>query len=211
MIREVSLFGDRMTSMKRASFLILLSIFFLSLFFVGGGREGFFGGLAPEKYLSKEVSATNISSADASVSNSRVFYPVLHVVDGDTIDVDLHGIKTRLRLIGINTPETVNPRRPIECFGREASAYAKELLSGKDVAIAQDLSQGEYDKYGRMLAYVFLRDGTFFNEQMIRGGYAYEYTYHFPYQYQEEFRNVERAARTAQRGLWAPNACGLHD
>ena len=135
-------------------------------------------------------------------------YSVLRVVDGDTLDISFHGVKTRLRLIGINTPETVDPRRPIQCFGKEASAKAQELLLGRDVTIELDPSLDKYDKYGRLLAYVYLPDGTLFNEQMIREGYAYEYTYQLPYKYQKEFKEAQRSAKNAKRGLWADGVCG---
>jgi len=77
---------------------------------------------------------------------------VVHVVDGDTLDVDLAGTVERVRLIGIDTPETVKPNTPVECFGRDASAYAKYLLDGQAVYIEDDPSQDSRDRYGRLLA-----------------------------------------------------------
>jgi micrococcal nuclease len=97
---------------------------------------------------------------------------VAEVVDGDTVKVRMNGAVETLRLIGINTPEVVDPRTAVQCFGREASARAKELLSGKRVRIEQDPSQDSRDRYGRLLAYVWLEDGTFFNQQMIAEGFA---------------------------------------
>lgn len=134
-------------------------------------------------------------------------YPVIKVVDGDTISVDIDGTKETIRLIGINTPETVDPRKPVECFGIEASNKAKELLTGKKIVLENDPTQGERDKYDRLLRYVWLEDGTFFNKIMINDGYAYEYTYDTPYKYQAEFEQAEIEARLAKRGLWAGNAC----
>lgn len=152
----------------------------------------------------KDVATTSpiVSSSEQQVSS----YEVLRVVDGDTIDIALLG-KTRVRLIGINTPEVVDPRRPVQCFGKEASIKAKELLLGKSVSLEFDPSQDKYDKYGRLLAYVYLPDGTFFNEQMIRDGYAYEYTYRLPYKYQEEFKRAQREAEYGKLGLWADGVC----
>jgi micrococcal nuclease len=132
---------------------------------------------------------------------------VVKVVDGDTVDVNLDGQEVTLRLIGINTPETVDPRRPVECFGREASAKAKELLDGQTVRLESDPSQGERDKYDRLLRYVWLPDGRLFNLEMVAQGYAYEYTYETPYKYQAEFKQAEQAARDSQAGLWAPSTC----
>ncbi len=134
-------------------------------------------------------------------------YAVVRVVDGDTVDIVYEGKQTRLRLIGINTPETVDPRRTVECFGKEASAQAAQLLTGKDVRLEFDLSQGRFDKYDRMLAYVFTPDGVFVNQSLIEEGFAYEYTYRTAYRYQAEFKASEHAARTNARGLWAPGVC----
>ncbi len=136
------------------------------------------------------------------------FYSVIKVVDGDTIAVDLNGKSETLRLIGINTPETVDPRKSVECFGREASNKAKEVLTGKKVRLEADTASGERDKYDRLLRYVFLEDGASFNKRMISEGYAYEYTYNgIPYKYQAEYKQAQKEAESAKRGLWADNAC----
>ena len=109
--------------------------------------------------------------------------------------------------IGIDTPETVDPRKSVQCFGREASNKAKELLGGKKVRIELDASQGERDKYGRLLAYLYRDDGIFYNRYMIEQGYAHEYTYNIPYKYQAEFKTAQKAAQTAHIGLWSPTTC----
>lgn len=133
---------------------------------------------------------------------------VTKVVDGDTIDVKLADGVERLRLIGMDTPETVDPRKTVQCFGIEASNKAKELLQGKKVSLESDPSQGERDKYDRLLRYAFLPDGRNYNLLMIREGYAHEYTYQsVPYKYQSEFRAAENQAREAKAGLWADNTC----
>ncbi|NTV22409.1 MAG: thermonuclease family protein [Candidatus Yonathbacteria bacterium] len=138
---------------------------------------------------------------------SHETYRVLSVVDGDTLTVDMDGVSQTLRLIGLDTPETVDPRKPVQCFGKEASQKAKNVLTGKRVRIERDVTQGVYDKYNRLLAYVFLEDGTFFNEMMIREGYGHEYTYATPYAYQTLFQEAEHDARANGRGLWAVDAC----
>jgi micrococcal nuclease len=137
----------------------------------------------------------------------EMYYRVSRVIDGDTIDVEKNGVSVRVRLIGMDTPETVDPRRPVECFGKEASGKAKELLEGKLVRLETDPSQGRYDRYKRMLVYVYLSDGTFFNKGMISDGYAHEYTYRLPYRYQAEFKAAERVSREEKRGLWADGVC----
>ncbi|HRI05722.1 MAG TPA: thermonuclease family protein [Candidatus Dojkabacteria bacterium] len=128
---------------------------------------------------------------------------VIEVVDGDTIKVSELGT---LRLIGIDTPETVDPRKPVQCFGKEASDKAKSLLSGKKVRLEFDTSQGRLDKYGRTLAYVYREDGLFFNKEMIKQGFAHEYTYSTPYKYQSEFKKAQSEAQEAKSGLWG-SAC----
>lgn len=135
-----------------------------------------------------------------------VSYAVLRVVDGDTLQVARHGVTT-VRVIGIDTPETVDPRKPVECFGPQASARARRLLGGTRVRLTLDPTQGSVDKYGRTLAYVTLADGRDYGLTMIRGGFAREYTYDTPYQRQAIYRRAERAARARQRGLWSPATC----
>lgn len=135
------------------------------------------------------------------------FHRVVKVIDGDTISVDIGGNKQTVRLIGLNTPETVDPRRPVECFGKEASNKAKELLVDKNVRLELDPSQGDVDKYDRQLRYVYLEDGTLVNKLMIEEGYAYEYTYDLPYIYQTDFKNAQMVARDEKRGLWADGVC----
>jgi micrococcal nuclease len=116
-------------------------------------------------------------------------------------------VKTTIRLIGVDTPETVDPRKPVECFGKEATNKILELLSTKIVVLEEDQSQGDKDKYGRLLRYVFLPDGTNVNKELILQGFAYEYTYDLPYRYQDEFKKAQISARESKRGLWADNAC----
>src|SRR4051794_29167351 len=134
-------------------------------------------------------------------------YSVAKVVDGDTVKVVIAGRTTTLRLIGIDTPETKDPRHPVECYGRDASAQAAKLLTGHVVRITYDSSQGRLDRYGRTLAYLWEADGQSFQWQMLEGGFAGEYTYAAPYRYQREFRAEAASARTAGRGLWSATTC----
>jgi len=128
---------------------------------------------------------------------------VIKVVDGDTVTVEINGVRETIRIIGINTPETVDPRKPVECFGQEASARAHELLDNQTVTLEADATQGERDKYGRLLRYVFLPNGSDFGKQMISEGYAYEYTYSTPYKYQQDYKTSQSDAENVKRGLWA--------
>lgn len=140
-------------------------------------------------------------------SQKESFYSVTKIIDGDTIEINMSGKAETLRLIGMDTPETVDPRKPVQCFGVEASNKAKELLSGKKVKIESDSSQDTRDKYERLLVYVYRDDGLFYNKYMIEQGYAHEYTYEVPYKYQVEFKAAQKSAQDNQRGLWSPTTC----
>ncbi len=132
---------------------------------------------------------------------------VVEVIDGDTVDVRLDGTVERLRLIGLDTPETKDPRKPVQCFGKEASAQAAKLLMGQTVFLEEDSSQDTRDKYNRLLRYVWLPDGKLYNLEMIMGGFAHEYTYETPYKYQAVFKKEEAAARERGWGFWAATSC----
>lgn len=141
-------------------------------------------------------------------SSSITFYTVSKVIDGDTLELQLGDKIEKVRLIGVNTPETVDPRRKVECFGREASDYAKKILTGQKVSLEFDPSQDQRDKYSRLLAYLYLEDGSLFNLDLIKAGYAYEYTYKKPYLYQSQFQSAEDQAQSKQLGLWSVQTCG---
>ena len=132
--------------------------------------------------------------------SQRDLRTVVRVIDGDTVLLDG---EERVRLIGIDTPETVHPSRPVECYGREASAFLRQTVQGRNVRL--QFEQQRQDRYGRTLAYLYLKDGTFVNAEMVREGYAHAYT-RYPFRHMEDFRRLERSAREAGRGLWGP-AC----
>lgn len=166
----------------------------------------------PTEYVEQSAEAseqrTHETQRESDQTDQQTYYTVTSVVDGDTIKINMDGTIKTLRLIGIDTPETVDPRKPVQCFGVEASNKAKELLSGKQIRIEPDPTQDTRDKYGRLLVYVYRSDGLFFNRYMIEQGYAYEYTYETPYKYQSDFKTVQQLAQSNQRGLWSSNTCG---
>lgn len=129
-------------------------------------------------------------------------YPVVRSVDGDTIRVNRNGEEIVIRFIGLDTPETVAPDRPVECFGPEASARTKELVEGGQVWLEYDEASGLTDKYDRTLAFVWLDQQTMLNELLIAEGYAEEVTYTDGYAHQRDFQDAERAAQSAGLGLW---------
>lgn len=134
-------------------------------------------------------------------------YKITKTVDGDTIKADISGKIETIRLIGVDTPETKDPRKKVQCFGQAASDYTNVSLVGKDVRLVADHSQDNRDKYGRLLRYVFLDESTNFNEQLIAEGYAYEYTYDVPYEYQAEFKAALTTASAQGKGLWSTTTC----
>jgi micrococcal nuclease len=158
-------------------------------------------------YQLQESGVIKLNLPTSSPNTVGIYYPVTRVTDGDTLHVDIEGTDETVRLIGINTPETVDPRRPVECFGKEASNRMKELAKGEIVKLEYDETQSTRDAYGRLLAYVYLEDGEMLNRKMIAEGYAYEYTYMLPYRYQKEFRELQTLAKTSKRGLWSDETC----
>jgi len=144
---------------------------------------------------------------DDNINEIELFL-VTKIVDGDTIDVNIYGKTERVRLIGVDTPETVDPRRPVECFGKEAFLKTKEMLLDKKIYLKSDITQSDRDKYGRLLRYIFLEDGTNYNLWLINNGYAYEYTHLLPYKYQSDFKSAQKEAQGNLIGLWSPQICG---
>ncbi len=141
---------------------------------------------------------------------------VTHVVDGDTIDVEITGAVAgpgagnagvgdhTVRLIGIDTPESVNPNSPVECFGRESSAAAAALLAGAQVRLVKDVE--ETDRFGRLLRYVYLGE-EMANARLVVNGYANAFTYPPNVRHSSLFVQLEREARESGRGLWSPESC----
>ncbi len=125
---------------------------------------------------------------------------VTRVVDGDTVVVQTAAGQARVRYLGIDTPESVDPRRPVERFGKEAADRNRALVEGKTVFLEQDVS--ETDRFGRLLRYVYLEDGRMVNALLIEEGYAHAASYPPDVKYQERFARLEREARAAKRGLW---------
>ncbi|MDR0540433.1 MAG: thermonuclease family protein [Spirochaetaceae bacterium] len=126
-------------------------------------------------------------------------------IDGDTVELQFEnppvGINTveKIRMIGVDTPETVHPHREVEFFGKEASEFTKNALLGKTVFVAFDWDMR--DKYGRLLVYIYTAQERCHNAELIRQGYAHAYT-RFPFRFLSEFRALEQEARAKKRGLW---------
>lgn len=134
-----------------------------------------------------------------AAGDGRTPAAVVRVVDGDTIRVRLDGREVTVRYIGIDTPETVDPRRPVERFGREASERNRELVEGRSVRLEKDVS--ETDRFGRLLRYVYVGD-RMVNAVLVEEGLASAAAFPPDVKHQELFTRLEREARTAKRGLW---------
>lgn len=126
---------------------------------------------------------------------------VIAVVDGDTIDVDQDGQPVRVRLIGIDTPEIGRGGEASECYAEEARAFLDELLYGQEVQLIGDATQGDVDRYGRLLRHVYVGEVDA-AEAAIAAGAGYEYTYDTPYERQGMYRDAERVAVDAGAGVW---------
>lgn len=131
---------------------------------------------------------------------------VKRVVDGDTFVI---GNGQKVRMIGINTPESVDPRRKVEFYGKEASQYVKKMLEGKKVLL--QWGQTPQDKYGRWLAWVWLPDGTFVNGELVAKGYAQVYTFKDNPEHAEYLLQLQKQAREEQLGLWGKADDGISE
>jgi micrococcal nuclease len=131
---------------------------------------------------------------------------VLRVVDGDTIRVRLDGRTERVRYIGVDTPESVKPGTPVQCFAKRAAAANAALVAGRSVRLVGDVEQR--DRYGRLLAYVYREpDGAFVNAQLVRDGYARTLTIAPNVAHARQFAQLAQTARANGRGLW--RACSI--
>lgn len=163
--------------------------------------------MKPPASIASAASSTIPTAIDDATSTNAL---VTHVVDGDTFDVQIDGETQteRVRMLGIDTPETVDPRKTVQCFGKEASNHAKELLMGKRVRLEADPKADEHDKYGRILRNVYLVDGTDVNATLVLDGYAHAYlTFPLDRDRKRLLSDLQNEARDAQRGLWDPAVC----
>lgn len=128
-------------------------------------------------------------------------YNVTSFEDGDTITVDMNGTNERIRMIGVDTPETQDPRVPVQCYGKAASQFTKDLIGANPVRLEADPTNTNRDRYNRLLRYVYLPDNRLVNAEIIRAGYGFAYTL-FPFEKIDEFREYQRQAREQNLGLW---------
>ena len=154
-------------------------------------------GCTVEVTSSPEASLSSKGSKTDNNRSNLVQYEVIRVIDGDTVELK-NG--ERLRYNDIDTPETVHPSKPIECYGAEASKKNKELVEGETILV--ELGDPEKDRYGRLLGYVYI-DDLFVNAELVRGGYAEVNSYGNPGSKIVELINIERDAKLKSTGLWS--------
>jgi micrococcal nuclease len=153
----------------------------------------------PTKAPTRTPTAKPAPYIETALDKQKLF-KVVSVIDGDTFDINLRGKIERVRLLAIDTPETKDPRKPVQCFGMEATKKLKSLIGNKFVKLVDDRSQGNRDKYKRLLRYAY--DGkVFVNAEMVKQGFAFSYK-EYPTKFLAAFNKYEQQARDKELGLW---------
>ncbi len=142
------------------------------------------------------------SSSQTPASADQSYYQVHSVIDGDTIEVTVSGKQEKVRLLGVDTPETKDPRKAVQCYGEAASQFTQALIGTNPVRLEPDPTNSDRDKYNRLLRYVYLPDGTLVNAEIIKQGYGFAYLT-YPFQKADEFKTYEAQARKDNIGLWS--------
>ena len=146
---------------------------------------------------------TVFSTGNATVNNPVGSEALIsEVIDGDTVKLS---DGNKVRILAIDTPETKDPRKPVQCFGAEASKKMTELVNGKKVTLILDAAQGDKDKYGRLLRYIYI-GSTDIGRELVQEGYAFAYL-KYPTSKTDEYKSLENQARESKRGLWAEDTC----
>ena len=151
-------------------------------------------------------STGGFKKAAAAAAGAGAAYAVVSVIDGDTIRVSINGRREKVRLIGLDAPESKKPGVQVQCFAQKASSKMQSLVQSRSVRLAADPTQDDRDRYGRLLRHVFTLDGRSVAQELIRGGFAREYTYAAPYAGQAAYRAAQQQAQSSNAGLWG--ACG---
>ena len=153
-------------------------------------------------YLQTQSSAQQTAPSTILGVQQPGYYEVTHVSDGDTVSVDMNGKTESIRMIGVDTPESVKPNSPVQCFGHDASDFTKKNLSNTTIRLEADPAGDNRDRYDRLLRYVYLQDGTLWNQRLIEQGYGFAYL-SFQFSKQADFASAQSKAKGAKLGLWA--------
>ncbi|MEJ2701192.1 MAG: thermonuclease family protein [Sedimentisphaerales bacterium] len=160
-------------------------------------------GAGPQRPFSQRLSEAQATAYDVEKYHGKTF-AVVHVIDGDTLDIDVSDGKykhTRIRLLGIDAPEANVERSAPMFFAPQATEYVRRLSVGKPVTVYLDAPNPTRGHYGRLLAYVQLPDGRFLNEVLLAEGYAYA-DRRFQHSFYNKYRQLESRARSGKKGLW---------
>jgi len=165
-------------------------------------------GFSASKSIGLNTESQNQKESKPKTNNStkNILYKVDRVLDGDTVDVIYNNELMRIRLIGIDAPETGGGNTKKECYADESKKYLTDLLNNDYVKLENDETQNDKDRYDRSLRYVFLEELNI-NKDLVEKGYAKEYTFDKPYKYSEEFLNAEKSAINLKIGIWNPQIC----
>ena len=200
--------------MSRKKWLKFLTTFILGLVALAWLRVDA-GSESEQRAENRKQDQTEIASSSTTPRNDTVATTstnalAIRAVDGDTIEVLIDGSKenVKVRLLGIDTPESVDPRKPVQCFGKEASKYTASLVDGKRVRLDADPKADEVDRYGRLLRNVILANGTDLNASLVADGYAHAYlSFPLDVRRKAELTRLQEDAKLALRGLWNPATC----
>lgn len=138
---------------------------------------------------------------EAVTENQPGLYRITKFHDGDTISVDMNGKEETVRFIGVDTPETHDPRKAVQCYGFAAADFTKNLIGNNSVRLEADPLNTNRDRYDRLLRYVYLPDGRLVNAEIIKEGYGFAYV-SFPFSKLDEFKGYQQTAQDARKGLW---------
>lgn len=185
-------------SRRRRSSTITILTAIISVFIWYGQDQGWFAGALDSAGDGANTVVKGIETTQPGL------YHVSRYSDGDTITIDMNGTPQTIRFIGVDTPETHDPRKPVQCYGPAASAYTKNTMTaaGSKVRLAADSLSSNRDRYNRLLRYVYLTDGTMMNQKLIEDGYGFYYPY-FPFSKSKDFEVAQNQAKAAGRGLWS--------
>lgn len=143
-----------------------------------------------------------LNAEQIAIEKQPGLYSVSRFVDGDTVAVGMNGKTEKIRMIGVDTPETHKPNTPVQCYGSAAAAYTKNSLKNKQFRLVSDPLSTDRDRYNRLLRYIVLTDGTNFNQKLIEQGFGFYYPY-FPFTKSADFAASQELAKTNSRGVWA--------
>ncbi|MFH1456797.1 MAG: thermonuclease family protein [Patescibacteria group bacterium] len=163
--------------------------------------------LCDDGYTEYKNTCIPIPAEDCEIDNFNI--TISRVVDGDTVEFTCNGKDEKIRIIGIDTPETVHPSKPVQCFGKEASQKMKKIAENKKAILKKGQGSENRDKYGRLLRYIEINNQDI-GAEMIKNGYAFSYKI-YPHEKLDEYNQLEKDVRETEKGLWGKGICDYQD